>query len=82
LRKYLESKGLWNNEKEKDFNDTTRKSVLKAFSRAEKLKKPSINELFTDVYDEVLPHLKEQQDELKRILETYPEHFNTDAHAK
>jgi 2-oxoisovalerate dehydrogenase E1 component alpha subunit len=82
FRQYLEHKHLWNEDLEKEFQEKIRKEVLKAFSKAEKLKKPNIDELFTDVYDVIPSHLQEQQKELKRILRDYPEHFNLDIHAK
>jgi 2-oxoisovalerate dehydrogenase E1 component alpha subunit len=53
---------------------------LKAFSGAEKVKKPSLDELFTDVYDVKPKHLEEQEAEMKRLVKKYPEHFSTAAH--
>jgi len=32
--------------------------------------------LFTDVYDELTPNLKEQLDELKDLVNKYPEEYN------
>lgn len=43
-------KGLWSDEKEKEFAGETRKQILKAFSEAEKRRKPSIDGLFSDVH--------------------------------
>ncbi|CAG8596769.1 7947_t:CDS:2 [Ambispora leptoticha] len=75
LRKWLENKNWWNEEKENDFRSETRKEILKSFSRAEKLRKPSLTELFNDVYDQPTSNLIEQKKELKRLIEKYPENY-------
>jgi 2-oxoisovalerate dehydrogenase E1 component alpha subunit len=74
-------KGLWSDEKEKEFAGETRKQILKAFSEAEKRRKPSIDGLFSDVYSDMPPHLQEQEKEMMRLVKTYPEHYLTAAHA-
>ena len=79
FRKYLQLKSLWDDEQEAAFKTEIRKDILKSFNSAEKRKKPSIDELFTDVYDEIPPHLKEQQAELNRLMKEYPEHYDTSA---
>ncbi|KAF1590919.1 UNVERIFIED_CONTAM: 2-oxoisovalerate dehydrogenase subunit alpha, mitochondrial, partial [Eudyptes robustus] len=71
----LEKKGWWSEEKDQDYLKQVRKDVLKAFSAAEKVKKPSIDLMFTDVYKEVPAHLKRQQTELKEHLAQYGEHY-------
>lgn len=81
FRKYLTSKNLWSDDVEKEFAADTRKQILKAFSQAEKRLKPSIEGLFSDVYDVMPQHLVEQEKELKRLVKEYPEHYNVAAHA-
>ena len=81
FRKYLTHKNLWSDVQEKEFAAETRKDILKAFSGAEKRLKPSIDGLFSDVYDVMPPHLLEQEKEMKRLVKEYPEHYNTAAHA-
>jgi len=68
---YLVKRGLWDETKEKEWKETSRKEVMAAFSNAEKKLKPNINEMFTDVYKEVPPHLQEQQAHLEAHLKTY-----------
>lgn len=80
MRKYLESKEWWSEEMEKDFKSSTRKDVLTAFNKAEKQPKPAISEMFTDVYDKLTPALKEQRNELKRLIAKYPNDYNVDNH--
>lgn len=76
LRKYLESKNLWNDEKEKATRTRLRKEVLKAFSDAEKEKKPPLRSMFEDVYEELTPELREQMADLKSLVERYPKEYD------
>lgn len=52
--------------------------MLKAFGEAEKELKPSPNVLFTDVYDDVPPHLQEQRDEMWASVKAHPDNYPTD----
>lgn len=76
LRKYLEKKGLWDDEKEKDARGRIRKEVLKAFSEAEKEKKPPLRSMFEDVYEEITPETRRQMEELKGVIDRYPEEYD------
>lgn len=76
LRKYLEKKGVWNEEKEGAARARIRKEVLKAFAQAEKEKKPSIRSMFEDVYEEMTPETREQMAELKSVIERYPDEYD------
>lgn len=76
LRKYLEKKGIWDDDKEKDVRSRIRKEVLKAFSEAEKEKKPALRTMFEDVYEEITPETRNQMGQLKDILERYPEEYD------
>jgi len=69
--RYLISKGLWDEAKEKEWKETARKEVMAAFSAAEKKLKPKVSEMFTDVYHDVPPHLQEQKAEMEEHLKTY-----------
>ncbi|KAL8712705.1 MAG: hypothetical protein Q9225_006904 [Loekoesia sp. 1 TL-2023] len=76
LRKWMERKGLWDEEKERDARSRIRKEVLKAFAEAEKEKKPSLRNMFEDVYEEMTEEGKGQMKELKEMLERYPEEYD------
>merc|ERR1712150_336411 len=65
---YLQKKGLWSEEKEKEWKQTSRKQVMEAFANAEKTKKPNWKEMFTDVYDDVPDHLVEQMNDMEKHL--------------
>lgn len=72
----MEAKGCWDETKEKEARDSLRKEILKAFSEAEREKKPPIRSMFEDVYENLTPDLKEQMGQLKAMLETYPEEYD------
>ena len=76
LRKWLENKGLWDEEKEKELRSAIRRDVLNAFDAAEKERKGPLSEMFTDVYEEMTEESQAQVKEMKRIMETYPEEYN------
>jgi len=75
LRKWMEARGCWNDEKEKDARESTRRDVLRAFSEAEKEKKPPIKSMFEDVYEELTPDLQQQIKQLKDHLDRYPDEY-------
>nr|ACO13127.1 2-oxoisovalerate dehydrogenase subunit alpha, mitochondrial precursor [Lepeophtheirus salmonis] len=79
---YLKDKGLWDDDTEKKWGQDARQQVLKAFARAEKELKPSIKEMFTDVYDDIPPHLQSQMKEMESHLELYKEHYPIKNYAK
>ena len=79
LRKWMENKGIWNEEKEKDARSSIRKEVLKAFAEAEKEKKPPLREMFNDVYEELAEEQKAQMEELRDIMDRYPEEYDIEA---
>ncbi|KAI0129509.1 thiamine diphosphate-binding protein [Xylariales sp. AK1849] len=76
LRKYMEAKGIWDETKEKDARGSIRRDVLKAFSEAEKEKKPPIRAMFEDIYEDLTPDLKAQMKELREHLEKYPDEYD------
>ncbi|KAF4446256.1 2-oxoisovalerate dehydrogenase subunit alpha mitochondrial [Fusarium albosuccineum] len=76
LRKWMEAKGIWDEAKEKEARDSLRKEILKAFSEAEREKKPPIRAMFEDVYEELTDDLKAQMAELKDMLDKYPEEYD------
>ena len=78
LRKWMESNGLWDEEKEKATRSSIRKEVLNAFAAAEKVKKPALREMFTDVYEEVTEEGKAHMQELRRLVDTYPAEYDVE----
>ena len=68
---YLVKKGIWNDAKEKEWKETSRKEVMTAFARAEKKLKPKWQEMFHDVYDEIPLHLQQQKKDMEEHLSIY-----------
>ena len=50
-------------------------AVLRALETAEKREKPPVTELFSDVYKEKPAHLMEQEEELRRHIQNYPNDY-------
>ncbi|GMH06704.1 hypothetical protein Nepgr_008544 [Nepenthes gracilis] len=78
FRKWIEGNRWWNDEEESQLRISTRNNVLEAIQAAEKLKKPPVAELFTDVYDVLPPNLLEQRKSLMETLKKHPEEYPQD----
>ena len=76
LRKWMENKGIWNDEKERESRIAIRKEVLKAFAAAEKEKKPALRAMFEDVYETIEEDGKGEMKELKRLLDEYANEYD------
>lgn len=81
LRRYLERRGWWDEEKEKAAIKQERKAVLEALTTAEKKPLPPIKDLFSDVYAGEQPwHLVAQEEALNRHIAKYPQHYGGGQH--
>ena len=49
---------------------------MKAFTEADKEKKPPIRSMFEDMYEELTPDLKAQIAELRGMIENYPDEYD------
>ena len=65
FRKYLEKKHLWTEADEKKAQDETSREIDDAIQHAEKLPRPALETLFTDVYADMPWNLQEQLRELQ-----------------
>ena len=72
---YLKRKGLWDEKMEEELRRECKKRVMEAFAGAEKSLKPSLETMFTDVYEEMPKHLEKQFKELKDHIAKYPDHY-------
>ena len=70
LRKYLEAKGLWDEQKEQHLISSTIQIINEAIEVAKKTPKPPLKSIVEHVYFEVPEHLLEQYNEIKTF---YPE---------
>jgi len=69
FRKYLENGKLWTEADEKKAQAETNKEIDEAIQHAEKLPKPALETLFSDVYAEMPWNLEEQLRELREEKE-------------
>jgi 2-oxoisovalerate dehydrogenase E1 component alpha subunit len=79
LRKYLENKGIWNEEMEKDARAEIRKDVLKEFKAAEREPRPRLRGMFEDVYEEITEEAQSQIDELRGVIQRYGKEYDVSA---
>eukprot|EP00794_Sanderia_malayensis_P020389 gene20389-22400_t len=82
MRNYLQNEGFWTEEEDNQWKKNARAQVLAAFQRAEKLKKPSMNEMFTDVYESMPERIKRHQDECFDHVKKYPKEYPIDQFVK
>jgi 2-oxoisovalerate dehydrogenase E1 component alpha subunit len=75
FRLLLESRGLWDADKEVAAREAARKEVLDAFNAAEATRKPPVSELFTDCYDQLPPHLVEQRQQFYEHLSKHADKY-------
>lgn len=80
LRQWMEKRGIWDEEKEKESRKTIRADVLRELVAAEKEKKPALRGIFDDVYSELTEEAEEQRQELKRLMTKYPEEYDISQH--
>jgi 2-oxoisovalerate dehydrogenase E1 component beta subunit len=75
-RKYLESQGMWDAEKEESFKKTYRDDIIAAFKEGEAKKKPPLKDLFTDTYTDLTWPLHEQHRYIEQHVREYPDDYN------
>ncbi|XP_076354145.1 branched chain keto acid dehydrogenase E1 subunit alpha [Tachypleus tridentatus] len=82
LRAYMMNCGWWDDGKEKDWKEETKKQVMQVFARAEKRKKPPVRVMLTDVYDTMPAHLQDQFEELENHLQQHKDHYSVNVFAE
>ena len=75
MRRWMLAQGWWSEEREQQEVEKLREEVLAAVKVAEKLPKPALKELFTDVYSDIPAHLQQQYEALKAHIEKYPQAY-------
>jgi 2-oxoisovalerate dehydrogenase E1 component alpha subunit len=78
MRGYLEHRGLWDKQRDEKLHADSRQAVLAAMRVAEAAKKPPIDDLFRDVYDQVPLHLQRQQAQLREHLAKHGDKYGLD----
>lgn len=75
MKNWMLAQKWWSEEQETELFDTLRDKVLAAVKVAEKIDKPPVEDLVTDVYDQIPTHLQSQLDELKLHIKKYPDAY-------
>lgn len=78
FRKWVQRKGWWSDQQETEFRANTRKQVINSIQVAEKTEKPSLENMFSDVYEEVPSNLKEQERLIRNTIKRHPQDYPTD----
>jgi pyruvate dehydrogenase E1 component alpha subunit len=68
LRLYLKTKGLWSEEVEQKMTEEAQKEIDQVVKDVEAVPPPEPDEMFTSVFAEMTPQLKEQLEYLKTTL--------------
>ncbi|WP_372741635.1 thiamine pyrophosphate-dependent dehydrogenase E1 component subunit alpha [Neptunomonas sp.] len=73
MKNWMLQQGWWSEEEDKALFEADRQAVMAAMKKAEKVGRPHIDEMITDVYDIPPPHLQQQLRNLKAHIRLYPE---------
>ncbi|TKW07196.1 hypothetical protein SEVIR_7G291700v4 [Setaria viridis] len=77
-RKWVQGNDWWSDAEESELRSRVRKELLQAIQVAERMQKPPVAELFTDVYDQVPSNLREQEQLLRDTIMKHPADYPTD----
>ena len=75
FKKWLIKQEWLNEEDDAKAKDTIREDILAALKRAEKVQKPALEELISDVYDTPIPSLERQYNDLKAHIKQHPDAY-------
>ena len=78
LRKWMEGRGIWDAERERNAQESIRRDILQAFNRAEREKRPPLRSMFTDIYENLTEEQNSHMAALRDILERYPAEYDVD----
>ncbi len=78
FRKWVERIGWWNEEDESQLRSSVRKQLLQGIQVAEKMEKPPLADMFTDVYDVPPSILVEQEQQLRETIKRHPQDYPSD----
>ncbi|KAL4808801.1 thiamine diphosphate-binding protein [Aspergillus unguis] len=80
LKVWLEGRGIWDEENDKEARAGIRAAVLRELVEAERLPKPKLSGIFDDVYAELTEEAEEQREEMLRLMNKYPEEYDINTH--
>ena len=76
LEKFMISKGMIDENFQKEYREEKKLEIRQALKKADAEPKPSLDNLYNEVYDELTPHLHKQQEKLKDHIRKYREHYD------
>lgn len=75
MKKWMEANDWWDETQENELKEQYKDKILAAVKVAEKIDKPPVEDLITDVYDIPTPQLTRQLNELKEHIKKYPDAY-------
>lgn len=75
MKNWMLAQGWWNEAQETELFEKLRDDVLAAVKVSEKIDKPPVEDLITDVYDQAPPLLQSQFEQLKEHIKKYPDAY-------
>ncbi|PNY17859.1 2-oxoisovalerate dehydrogenase subunit alpha mitochondrial-like, partial [Trifolium pratense] len=78
FKRWVERNGWWSDKDELELRSSVRKQLMHAIQVAEKAQKPPLEDLFTDVYDQLSSNLEEQEKLLRKAIEKHPKDYPSD----
>lgn len=75
MKAWMVNQNWWSEEQETKLFEGLREDILAAVKVAEKVLKPPVEDLISDVYDTPIPRLQKQLDDLKEHIKKYPEAY-------
>jgi len=75
MKNWLVKQNWWDEEREEALKAEFRQEILAQVKLSEKLPKPALSELITDVYQTPPAHLLEQLEALENHVAKYPDHY-------
>ncbi|XP_042482102.1 2-oxoisovalerate dehydrogenase subunit alpha 2, mitochondrial-like [Macadamia integrifolia] len=78
FKKWVQRNGWWTDKDESELRSSVRKELLHAIQVAEKVEKPPLEDLFTDVYDGCPSNLYEQERMLRKTIKRHPQDYPPD----
>ena len=75
MKKWMEANNWWDDSQENELKEQYKEKILAAVKVAEKIDKPPVEDLITDVYDIPTPQLTRQLNELKEHIKKYPDAY-------
>ncbi len=75
MKNWMLAQGWWDEAQETELFEQLRDDVLAAVKVSEKIDKPPVEDLITDVYDQAPPLLQSQFEQLKEHIKKYPDAY-------